>query len=109
MEVLWQRHEATVSDIVTALKDRKRPAHYSTVQTLLRILETKEYVAHEKVGRAFIYRARVDARQARSRALRHLLTRLFNGSASQLLLNVLEDGQIDAEELQRLKRIIEDA
>ena len=109
MDVLWQRHEATVADIVSALKDRKRAAHYSTVQTILRILETKGYVAHEKIGRAFIYRAKVDARQARHRALSHLLTRLFNGSPSQLVLNVIEDGQIDPEELQRLKKIVESA
>jgi len=109
MDVLWQREEATVADIVAALKDRKRTAHYSTVQTLLRILENKGYVGHEKVGRAFIYRAKIDARQARRRALSHLLTRLFNGSPSELVLNVIEDGQIDPEELQRLKKIIEDA
>jgi predicted transcriptional regulator len=109
MDVLWQSGEATVADIVTALKDRKRAAHYSTVQTILRILETKGYVSHEKIGRAFIYRAKVDARQARRRALSHLLTRLFNGSPSQLVLNVIEDGQIDPEELQRLKKIVGDA
>ena len=108
MDVLWQRREATVADIVAALKDKKR-AHYSTVQTILRILETKGYVAHEKVGRAFIYRPRVDERQARSRALSHLVKRLFNGSPSLLVLNVIEDGQIDAEELQRLKKIIGNA
>src|SRR6266850_7159542 len=106
MDVLWQRSTATVADIVAALKDKKR-AHYSTVQTILRILETKGYVSHEKVGRAFIYRPRVDERQARRRALSHLVTRLFNGSPSLLVLNVIEDGQIDAEELQRLKKIIE--
>jgi predicted transcriptional regulator len=109
MDVLWQSGEATVADIVTALKDRKRAAHYSTVQTILRILETKGYVSHEKIGRAFIYHAKVDARQARRRALSHLLTRLFNGSPSQLVLNVIEDGQIDPEELQRLKKIVGDA
>lgn len=109
MDVLWQRRRATVADVVAALKDKKPAPHYSTVQTILRILETKGYVAHEKVGRAFIYRPRVDERQARRRALSHLLTRLFNGSPSLLVLNVLEDGQIDAEELKRLKKIIEDA
>jgi BlaI family penicillinase repressor len=109
MDVLWQRREASVADVVAAMKDKKRTPHYSTVQTILRILETKGYVAHEKVGRAFIYRPRVDERQARRRALSHLLTRLFNGSPSLLVLNVLEDGQIDAEELKRLKKIIEDA
>ena len=108
MAVLWERQTASVGDVVAVLK-KKRPVSYSTVQTILRILEDKGYVAHEKVARAFIYRPRVDARQARRRALRHLLTRLFNGSPSLLVLNVLEDDRIDAEELSRLKKLIEDA
>lgn len=108
MAVLWERSTATVADVVAALK-RKRPVTYSTVQTILRILEMKEYVAHEKVGRAFIYRPRVDARQARRRALKHLVGRLFNGSHSLLVLNVLEDEQIDQDELARLKKLIEES
>jgi BlaI family transcriptional regulator, penicillinase repressor len=79
------------------------------VQTVLRILEAKGYVSHDKVGRAFIFRPRVDERQARHRAVRHLMTRLFNGSPSLLVLNVLEDEQIDSDELARLKKLIEDA
>jgi len=79
------------------------------VQTVLRILEDKGYVSHEKEARAFIYKARVDERQARRRALRHLVTRLFNGSPGELVLNVLEDEQIEPEEMSRLKKLIEDA
>jgi predicted transcriptional regulator len=108
MSVLWQRHTASVADVVAALR-KKRPVTYSTVQTILRILEAKGYVSHEKVARAFIYRPRVDERQARRRALKHLVSRLFNGSPSLLVLNVLEDEQIDADELSRLKRLIEEA
>jgi BlaI family penicillinase repressor len=108
MAVLWRRDTSTVADVVAALK-AKHAVSYSTVQTILRILETKGYVAHEKVGRAFIYKTRVDEGQARRRALRHLVARLFNGSPSLLVLNVLEDEKIDSEELQRVKRLIEDA
>jgi predicted transcriptional regulator len=108
MAVLWERQTATVADVVDALK-KKRPVTYSTVQTMLRILEMKKYVTHEKVARAFMFRPLVDERQARRRALRHLVRRLFNGSPSLLVLNVLEDDQIDAEELTRLKKLIEDA
>jgi BlaI family transcriptional regulator, penicillinase repressor len=108
MAVLWPRDTASVADVVAALK-RRRAVSYSTVQTMLRILEAKGYVSHEKVGRAFIYRPRVDERQARRRAVRHLAARLFNGSPSLLVLNVLEDDQIDDEELARLRKLIEDA
>jgi predicted transcriptional regulator len=108
MSVLWQKGRASVADVVAAL-NRKRAVSYSTVQTILRILEEKGYVVHEKVARAFIYRPCVDERQARRRALRHLVSRLFDNSPSLLVLNVLEDDQIDADELHRLKKLIEDA
>lgn len=108
MSVVWQRRAATVGDIVTALSAH-RPVTYSTIQTILRILEVKGYVAHDKVARAFVYRPLVDERQARRRALRHLVGRLFNGSPSLLVLNVLEDEEIDAAELKKLKKLIEEA
>ena len=108
MAVLWESERATVADVVRALS-RRRVVSYSTVQTILRILETKGYVAHDKVARAFIYRPLVDERQARRRALRHLASRLFKGSPSLLVLNVLEDERIDPDELRQLKKLIEDA
>ena len=108
MSVLWQRQTATVGDVVAALA-QERAVTYSTVQTILRILETKGFVTHDKVARAFVYRPAVDERQARQRALKHLVTRLFNGSPSLLVLNVLEDGAIDRTELKRLKKLIRDA
>jgi len=106
LSVLWQKERATVADVVAALKKK---FSYSTVQTILRILEDKGYVSHEKVARAFIYKPRVDEHQTRRRALRHMAARLFNGSVSLLVLNVLEDDQIDPEELSRLKKFIEEA
>jgi predicted transcriptional regulator len=108
MAVLWERKHATVAEVVDALK-KKHAVTYSTVQTILRILEAKGYVGHEKIARAFRYRPRVDERHARRRALRHLLARLFNGSPSLLVLNVLEDERIDAAELARVKKLIADA
>ncbi|MBI4478281.1 MAG: BlaI/MecI/CopY family transcriptional regulator [Acidobacteria bacterium] len=108
MAVLWRHKTATVGDVVIALK-KTHAVTYSTAQTMLRILETKRYVAHEKVARAFVYRALVDERQARRRALKHLVDRLFNGSPSLLVLNVIDDEEIDPAELKRVKKIIEDA
>ena len=108
MSVLWQRQAATVGDVVAALA-QERAVTYSTVQTILRILETKGFVTHDKVARAFVYRPAVDERQARQRALKHLVARLFNGSPSLLVLNVLEDQAIDRTELKRLKKLIRDA
>jgi BlaI family transcriptional regulator, penicillinase repressor len=106
MTVLWDRGAATVGDITDALAARHRLT-YSTVQTLLRILEQKGYVAHDKVGRAFVYRPLVDRSQAQRRALRHLIARLFDNSPGALVLNVLEDGEIPADELARLRETLD--
>jgi predicted transcriptional regulator len=108
MAVLWRTQTATVADVVDRLK-AKGTVSYSTVQTILRILEHKGYVTHEKVARAFVYHPVVDERQARKRALHHLVSRLFDGSPSLLVLNVLDDEELDAEELARVKKLIEDA
>ena len=108
MAVLWQTPHATVAEVVAALHDRYALS-YSTVQTMLRILEQKGYVTHEKVGRAFVFQAVVDQGQARRRALRHLITRLFNGSPSLLVSNVLDDEEIDPREVEQLKRLISGA
>jgi predicted transcriptional regulator len=108
MAVLWRLNSASVGEVVAVINET-RAVTYSTVQTILRILEAKGYVAHDKVARAFVYRAVVDERQARRRALRHLVSRLFEGSPSLLVLNVLEDEDIDLQERERLKKLIERA
>jgi BlaI family transcriptional regulator, penicillinase repressor len=108
MAVLWRIESASVGEVVNALR-QDRPVSYSTVQTILRILENKGYVAHEKVVRAFVYRPIVDERQARRRALKHLVTRLFNGSPSLLVVNVLDDEELDPAEVTRLKKLIKEA
>jgi predicted transcriptional regulator len=108
MAVLWERGPATVGDVQEAVRV-KHDVSYSTVQTMLRILESKGYVRHEKQGRAFVYRPVVDEKQARRKALRHLVSRLFDNSPTLLVLNVLEDDAISPEELRRLKKMIKDA
>jgi predicted transcriptional regulator len=108
MAALWRLGRASVGDVLAAMKKR-RAVTYSTVQTILRILETKGYVTHAKVARAFVYEPLIDERQARRRALRHLVGRLFDGSPSLLVLNVLEDEEIDPAEREQLRRLIERA
>lgn len=108
MRVLWDRKEATVAEVHESLLSGQSVT-YSTVQTLLRILEAKGYVAHTKQGRAFCYRPLLDRVQARRRALSHLTARLFDNSPSLLVSNLLEDERMDPNELQRLKKLIQDA
>ena len=108
MAVLWELSTGTVAEVTAAIQ-KKRAWTYSTVQTILRILETKGFVTHEKMGRAFIYRPLVNAGQARRHALRALVSRLFDNSPSLVVLNILDDEKLDPKELKRLKKLIEDA
>jgi len=108
MRVLWDRERATVGDVVEELNDTSKPA-YNTVLTMLRILERKGYVTHEKEGRAFAYVPLVDRGEARRHALTHLLTRFFDDSPEQLVLDLLGHDHADPEELQRVRELIEKA
>jgi predicted transcriptional regulator len=107
MRVLWDKGEATVGNVVTALKEKPKPA-YNTVLTLLRILERKGYVTHRKDGRAFIFLPTVDRTHARQSALKMLVNRFFEGSPRLLVLNLLEDDDLSAEAVKQLKRRIEE-
>ena len=114
MAVLWRQGTATVGDVVAALNPKRKTAttkgaSYSTVQTILRILERKGYAAHDQIDRAFVYRPLVDERQARRKAWRHLVKRLFDNSPSLLILNVLDDEELEGAEVAQLKKLIENS
>ncbi len=108
MDVLWEKGQATVSDVAEALPNNPALA-YSTVLTTLRILENKGFVRHTKDGRAFVYHPIVGREQARESAVTHLVRRFFENSPELLMLNLLDGKKVDASELQRLRKKIEEA
>ena len=108
MDVLWEKGSATVSDVADALPNNPALA-YSTVLTTLRILETKGFIRHTKDGRAFVYHPIVGREQARESAVSHLLRRFFEDSPELLMLNLLDGKKVDASELRRLRKKIQDA
>ena len=108
MNVLWTRGASTVNEVLDDLSTDP-PLAYNTVLTTLRILEQKNYVKHKKDGRAFLYAPRVQREQAQRSALRQLLDRFYENSAEHLILNVLKHEKLNPAELQRLKRMIEEA
>jgi len=108
MQVLWGRESGTVSDVVDALAGRDAPA-YSTVLTMLRILEQKGYVRHEKEGRAFVYFPVIGENDARRSAIQYMMSRFFNNSPESLVLNLIENEELSSEDLDRIKRLIDEA
>ena len=108
MKLLWTRGESAVADLVAALAGNL-PLAYTSVLTTVRILEKKGYVSHRQEGRAFLYSPCVAEHEASRSEVRHVLQRFFGNSRERLLLSLLGDHEITAEELQRLKQAIASA
>jgi len=102
MEVLWRRGPSSVATVAADLPKLA----YSTVMTMLRILEDKGYLRHTKEGRAFVYHPLVDRTEAGRSAVRYILSRFFRNSPELLLLNLLKNEKIEAKELSRLKKLV---
>ena len=105
MNVLWERGSSTVHEVLQALPNEPALA-YNSVLTIIRILEKKGYVEHVKDKRAHVYTPKVDRKDATRFEVRHLLNRFFGNSEELLVLNILEDRSIDAEELARLRELL---
>jgi predicted transcriptional regulator len=105
MKILWRRGESAVTDLVADLPDGEALA-YNSVLTTIRILEQKGYVEHRQEGRAFVYRPCVAENEASRSEVRHVLNRFFGNSRERLLLSLLGDEDLSAEELDRLKDAI---
>jgi BlaI family transcriptional regulator, penicillinase repressor len=107
MDVLWQRGSGTVQEVLERLSLRP-PLAYNSVLTTIRVLEKKGYVAHSATdGRAHVYVPLIAQGEARKSEIRHLVSRFFENSHEQLVLNILEERGIEPEELNRLRRMLE--
>ena len=106
MNVLWLKGTGTVQVILESLSEKPALA-YNSVLTTIRVLERKGYVKHAKDGRAHIYSALVGRKEATRSEICHLVGRFFKNSHEQLVLNVLEDRGMEAEELNRLREMLE--
>ena len=104
MTVLWDRGPSTVAEVRRALDDELA---YTTVLTVLRILEEKGHVTHTTEGRAHRYQPLVERADAGESALRRLKERLFGGSHELLLTRLVDDEELTEEELRRLRDLLE--
>jgi len=107
MDVIWEKGEATVGEVAEALPAELGLA-YNTVLTTLRILEEKGYLRHTKAkeGRAFVYEAVVGREEAGRSAVRYLVSRFFRNSPELLVLNLLEDEELTAREVRRIRALL---
>ena len=99
MQVIWKRGRSTVAEVQAAMRP---PLAYTTVQTVLNILERKGKLNRELEGRAFVYAAKVSEEKAYGQSLRDLIDRMFGGSSEELVMSLLKSRQIDAKRLAKL-------
>ena len=99
MQVIWRKGASTVGDVQNELEPSLA---YTTVQTMLNILERKGKLERELQGRAFIYRAKVSQEKMLGQTLRDMIDRMFGGSSEELVMSLLKSRQIDAKRLAKL-------
>lgn len=107
LKALWDTGPATVREVMRVLHDRGKKVAYTTVLTFLTRLEQKGFVASNKSGLAYVYKARVSrSRIARAR-LRTLMDQLFDGAPGAMVLQLMESETLTPQELEQLREMIE--
>jgi predicted transcriptional regulator len=107
MKVVWGRGASTVRDVYEALLERRKIA-YTTVMTMMNILEQKGYLKKTAKERAFLYQAAKPQKQVIRGMVREFVDRVFNGSAEPLLLHLVEDRRLTRSDLEEIRRMLEE-
>ena len=106
MNIIYQRGSASVADVLAELPDAPS---YSTVRALLRILEEKGHLTHEKDGPRYIYRSTQPRHEAGRSALKQIVQTFFDKSVEKTIAALVSDAEISDGDLDRLSQLIEQA
>ena len=107
MDAIYRHGKATAAQVMDEIPD---PPSYSAVRAMLRILEEKGHLAHEKMGARYIYKPTVSQGRAKKSALNHVLATFFEGSVSQAMAALIDlSDDLSPEELELLSNLIENA
>jgi len=107
LKVLWEHSSGTVREINVVLQQQGRRWAYTTVQTLLQRLEAKGHVRSDRGGPAHVFRAAVSREDLLSRRLRELADQFCDGTASPLLLALVGDNRLTADEIKQLRQMLD--
>jgi BlaI family penicillinase repressor len=108
MKVIWKLDTATVRQVYETLLEHRRIA-YTTVMTMMNILEQKGYLQKEQAERAFVYRPAQPQKQVIRSMVREFVNRVFNGSAEPLLVHLVEDRCLTEGDLEEIRRTIQNS
>src|SRR4029077_14780832 len=104
MKVVWERDSVTVRDVYEALLEHRKVA-YTTVMTMMKILEQKKYLKKNQAERAYVYRPAQPKGQVIGAMVKEFVNRVFNGSAEPLLVHLVEEHNLSREELEEIARL----
>jgi len=107
MKALWQVGEGTVGDVLAVMSEHKVLAP-TTVATMLQRLSKQGWVKHRRRGRQFVYRAKVNQDDTAKSVVQRVLTSFFGGRVSALAAQLLESEQLSAQDLEDLRKLIEE-
>jgi BlaI family transcriptional regulator, penicillinase repressor len=104
MKIVWERQRVTVRDVYEALLERRKVA-YTTIMTMMKILERKGFLKKSQEDRAYLYRAAQPKRQVIGAMVRDFINRVFNGSAEPLLVHLVEEHHLSAKDLEEIAKL----
>ena len=104
MKVIWRLEKATVRDVYEALRERRDIA-YTTVMTMMKILEEKGYLKKTRADRAYLYRPSQPRHQVIGAMVRDFLDRVFDGAATPLLVQLAKDGRLSKDDKDTIRRL----
>jgi predicted transcriptional regulator len=107
MKVVWSRDKATVRDVYEAMRE-KRSIAYTTVMTMMRILEDKGYLKKTLVDRAHVYKPAQRRQQVIGAMVRDFLDRVFDGASDSLLVHLAKDNKLTEKQRRIVKQLIEE-
>src|ERR1017187_9914841 len=107
MKVVWSSGASTVRGVYEALLKRRKIA-YTTVMTMMNILEQKGYLKKTQKDRAYVYQATKPQKQVIRGMVREFVDRVFNGSAEPLLLHLVEDRRLSEEDLDQIRGMLKE-
>jgi predicted transcriptional regulator len=105
MKIVWRIEQATVRDVYEELLKHRKVA-YTTVMTMMKILENKKHLTKTQEDRAHVYRPTKPKDQVLGGMVREFVNRVFNGSAEPLLMHLIEDSNLTQKELDDIARMI---
>ncbi len=108
MKVVWRSGASTVRDVYETLLEHRKIA-YTTVMTMMNILEQKGYLKKSPKDRAYVYQATRPQKQVIRGMVREFVDRVFNGSAEPLLLHLVEDRRVSEQDLEEIRLMMRES